>query len=443
VLIISFTFWGALQLTAGYLDDVFELEDPETAEAYLLQAAFANRYAAIEIKEGKVTDEGLSSTIYQIGGPGKVKVHFDSSALFEKFDGEPRIIDAASGEVALDRFERLRKVIPLQDHVQEITVSGRTKDGIPVTANGIKVKYHINRGDAAQTLDTPYPYSKDSVENLIYNQTISKPIPTKTEEFDPPSDKHYIHLKTEHREIFNLKPGILSGKIGGFIRTRNLSEFLATTSLPEEEIQSADKKKIEDTARRIQSDLEELDQDQQTSSTDEDSKFEKPEQQNQEKTKKADKQPSPSFFHRTEISQNIKEDTNIAREYTGLEIEWLDIGTWEMPEIAKAITEQHREAWKLSLKNLGQKNPKATKKIEEEAKIKALREILMSLIFIVQSEDAYEKPEPAIKKMLILYHQNLIQVSEIYRNRGIPRPAPIQNVISLLGVILEKFRYIN
>ena len=77
---VGLAFWLAIQLAANYLDDVFELSDYQIAEKYILQASLANRNERIEIKEGKVSDK-TDSTIVKIGGPGLVKVHFDSAAL--------------------------------------------------------------------------------------------------------------------------------------------------------------------------------------------------------------------------------------------------------------------------------------------------------------------------------------------------------------------------
>ena len=71
VLVFGLAFWLALQLAASYLDDVFELNNPEIAEKYILQASLANRYQQIEIKEGKVSEK-TDSTIVKIGGPGLV-----------------------------------------------------------------------------------------------------------------------------------------------------------------------------------------------------------------------------------------------------------------------------------------------------------------------------------------------------------------------------------
>ena len=165
----------ALIITAVYLDDIFELENLSIAELFVLEAAFALFYRRISIRNGGITPDHLNSPIVQIGGPGIVDVHLENTALFEKVDGSPRVAaPTITHSLILDGFERLRQVVDLRDQVVEMTVSGRTQDGIPITAKDVRLVFSIYRGekkvDPNQAYIQPYPFSEQAVLDLVYQQ---------------------------------------------------------------------------------------------------------------------------------------------------------------------------------------------------------------------------------------------------------------------------------
>jgi len=165
----------ALIITAVYLDDIFELENLSIAELFVLEAAFALFYRRISIRNGGINPDHLNSPIVQIGGPGIVDVHLENAALFEKVDGSPRVAaPTINRSLILDGFERLRQVVDLRDQVVEMTVSGRTQDGIPITAKDVRLVFSIYRGekkvDPEQAFNQPYPFSEHAVLDLVYQQ---------------------------------------------------------------------------------------------------------------------------------------------------------------------------------------------------------------------------------------------------------------------------------
>ena len=174
-LVIGLAFWLALLVTALYLDDVFELENLPIAQRFIFGAAFALFYSRISIRDGGVSPRHLDSPIVQIGGPGVVDVHLENAALFEKVDGSPRIAAPTSDHsLILDGFERLRQVVDLRDQVVEMTVSGRTQDGIPITARDVRLVFSIYRGgqrsDPNEVFVQPYPFSDQAILDLVYKQ---------------------------------------------------------------------------------------------------------------------------------------------------------------------------------------------------------------------------------------------------------------------------------
>jgi hypothetical protein len=176
-LAIGAAFGLALIITAVYLDDIFELENLYVAELFIIEAAFALFYRRIRIRDGAVDPENQDSPIVQIGGPGIVDVHLENAALFEKVDGSPRVVKPTiTRPVVLDGFERLRQVIDLRDQVVEMTVTGRTQDGIPITAKDVRLVFSIYRGevnpDPQASFIQPYPFAEQAVLDLVYQQEI-------------------------------------------------------------------------------------------------------------------------------------------------------------------------------------------------------------------------------------------------------------------------------
>ena len=77
--------------------------------------------------------------------------------------------------VALDRFERLRKVVRLRDHIEETSIDTRTRDGIPVSANGVRIKYYILRHDDLPHAEKiSFPVMREAVEKLAYRERVSQ-----------------------------------------------------------------------------------------------------------------------------------------------------------------------------------------------------------------------------------------------------------------------------
>ena len=327
VLVLGLIFWLSLRLAASYLDDVFELGDISIAEKYILQAAFASSFDSIDIKDGDVSPKHRDSPIARIGGPGRVNVHLGNVALFEKADGTPRLIGPGDEAALLDRFERLREVIDLRDRVVEMSVQSRTKDGILVRAEGARMKFSINRGGMEPTLERPYPYKEEDILKLIYEQQVFKSL--RSSKADSPGGKAPAS-KTDMRDF-------IAAEMKRFIGESSLSEFLASTSEPEAEQSQNEKKLLKQEAHRLASD----------------------DNGHAEIGSKKNATPTDAkgeFVARDELTKRLYESINKkAKQERGLELHWIDIGTWVLPEEASKIPEQHLEAWQLSTEKSGPK----------------------------------------------------------------------------------------
>jgi hypothetical protein len=215
----------ALIITAVYLDDIFELEDLSIAELFIVEAAFALFYRRISIQNGGINPEHLNSPIVQIGGPGIVDVHLENAALFEKVDGSPRVAaPTISCSLILNGFERLRQVVDLRDQVVEMTVSGRTQDGIPITAKDVRLVFSIYRGEQkitpGESFIQPYPFSDQAVLDLVYQQ--------------------------ERGPWFEGLRRMIRRELVQFISQHTLSEFLTTTNIDVQASNIAAREEISD-----------------------------------------------------------------------------------------------------------------------------------------------------------------------------------------------------
>lgn len=433
ILVSALTFWLAIQMAASYLDDVFELNDPQIAESYILKASLANRYQGIEIKEGRISGKN-DSTIVRIGGPGLVRVHYDSAALFEKLDGEPTVITSEDGLIALDRFERLRKTVLLRDHIDETSIKAHTRDGIAVGADGVRIKFHVHREEIQDTESSdiqedensiskkniPYPIVRSAVKTLVYDEKITKWINPISQDYEDGN----ISPDSPYPETLIITSTPIQVKIKKFISERTLGEFLASISKVELQKRKEETIELETQALHLTGEIP----------------VETKNDENQEKDLAEGK-----FYTREEITDLIYAGNDQQDKLkTGLELDWIDIGTWVLPENSKQIFEQHQEAWELSLENINNRNPKTVGGIKAKNKVKFLREFLQGLILEFETNRYSSEKSETIRKLLLLYSQMLLQAQEIFRNNTDPQeakaPIPLSKVNHHLAKILGTVR---
>jgi hypothetical protein len=206
-------------LAAIYFADIFELDDVEFAQRFILQIALVGSEETILIKQGEIAEQHRISATYLIGGPGKVIVDVDSVALFEQADGTPHIIGPTGkepdGKATIEGFERFRHAINVRDQWgDQSDMVARSRDGIPIFARDVNFVYSIYREETTKpSLDVPFPFSKDAVEKLIYKSR-SRVV----------RDLPYTSIYGIFG-INNLR-GLILGKLSDFMSARNLTEYL-------------------------------------------------------------------------------------------------------------------------------------------------------------------------------------------------------------------------
>ncbi len=408
VLVGAFVLWFAYRAAAIYLDDIFELKNVRIAERFIRQSAFASQYDVIEIKDGEVSLKDQASPIFLIGGPGKVRVYLENAAIFERIGGMPHVIEPTttkkgektgqrepesgsllarsrglvgaitrvgeSGKVApkdsarvLGSFERLRRVIDLRDQVLEISVEGRTRDGIPIRAKNMRVIFSVLRDGRDSTLTKPYPFSPEAIESLVYELS---------------------------RESWtDAMAGQIKRELGAFIARHTLSEFLAAIGRPEIEQATIIAAEIQGEADRL-------------SGIDESFKIDVPD--------------APPFVPRPGISDLFYDYSDfVARaRKKGIELRWIGLGTWAFP--TDIIPERHLQAWRISYENLARGSEAAITTISEKIRVEHLLAILHETPIGIFNP--IDKNEDSMRKMNMVtlvngYRGKLHAALEVYDRR--------------------------
>jgi hypothetical protein len=314
-------------MSARYLDDVYELDDEDLASDFLEEVTFGYGRERITIKEGRISKKDEESPLILIGGPGSIQVNLDSVALLEKVNGEPTVIHPRNESWKLGRFERIREIgksdeagkreyaiINLRDQfVSGLSVKSRTKDGIPIEAQGIKVIFSILRRQQTeddQVQGDAYLFDENAVRALVYNQTIITPEPSTPSGITFPWDTTIIPLVISELEEL--------------ITSHTLSEILA--SISQKEVDNAFNNDQTIAQMRL-------------------------EMTGQQTLNEIRKEPlAPNFKSRSKITAqffDLKFKEKAAK--IGVSVEWIDIGTWQLP--SALILDKHKEAWNLSREN--------------------------------------------------------------------------------------------
>ncbi len=353
-------------MAARYLDDVYELGNEDLASDFLEEVTFGYGHERIKINEGKISQRDEESPIILIGGPGSIQVNLDSIALLEKVSGEPEVIYPRSAAWKIDRFERIREIgkydeagkreyaiINLHDQfISNLSIKSRTKDGIPITAQDIKVMFSILRREKTaidHAQGDAYLFDERAVQALVYNQTIITPEPV-----TPPGMKFPWDT--------TILPLIIS-ELEELITSHTLSEILATIS--QKEVDSA------------------LNNDQTIAQM-------RLEMTGQQTTAGAQKQSAaPKFKSRSMITaQFFEKEFKDKAAKLGVAIEWIDIGTWQMP--STLILDKHKEAW-----NLAQENAKKRNAVERTKKKHEVTEMIELVNQVIVKN--YAKSPAALK----------------------------------------------
>jgi hypothetical protein len=346
---------------AHYLADVFELEDETLAYDFIEDVAFGSsldhvsdwsrlsekdRLKRITINEGRISERDERSPVIRIGGPGYVQVNLDSAALLERVDGTPEIIEPRDKAWKLGCFERIREIgksdepgkreyaiVNLRDQfVRGLTVRTRTKDGIPIEAQDIKVMFSILRKPREEAPeDNPYHYDENAIYSLVYDQIIITPPPAKVSGVSFPWDTTVLPLVT--------------GELEKIITSRSLSQILASISRRE-----LDELTMHEAANKQM-------------------RIEMTSEQATVPSAPGGSKP-PEFLSRSRITaQFFSDEFKVKAAALGVAVHWIDIGTWQLP--SEIVIEELKSAWRL----MGE-NAKRAAALERAAKRYEMKELM-------------------------------------------------------------------
>jgi hypothetical protein len=374
VIVVLLGYWLAFRVATLYLDDIFEISDTSVAERFIRQAAFASQYDWIEIRDGAIGPGSRNSPIYRIGGPGMVLTHLENAALFENVTGEPHILGTQGGLPVLESFERLREVIDLRDQVVDMTVTGRSKDGIHVTAKDLRLIFSVYRGaeqkDPYTGLPQPFSYTEQAIKNLVYKQA---------------SGPWTLAMRNLIRE-----------SLVRFIAQHTLSEFLASVSPYEAANNRGTAPQPPKTAAPSQTGRT------QTAADD------------------GDFVPRDQITH---LFYGFTHGFTERAEKLGAQLGWIGLGTWETP--SEIIPDQHLEAWQLSMKNqlLGNENAlRGVRRLNRNKELlRLIREVPITSFGRLQAEG--RDPDDVKQELLLSYREKLRNAWEVYQNND-RKPSP-------------------
>lgn len=410
-------FFIALQAASLYLADIFELEHVRIARGFIWSVALSGSEETIRVSQGGISEEDRHSPTFLIGGPGKVIVDLDSVAMFEKPDGTPHIIGPTAKEprarATLDGFERFRQAIDTRDHYVDLrdqdnksqSVKSRSLDGIPITATDVRLMFSVYRGGVKPSTENPYPFSKEAIEQIIYQATsrVTPELP---------------NASTYEFSWINRMIGLIRGELGAFMGRHKLTAYLASIGMPELE-------KLQQREERIFEEIQ---------------KIVLPEQEIV--SSREPKNHLPEFQPRHKISNLF---TQFADEFTrkahsnGVELHWIGLGTWKTP--VEIVPEEHLEAWKLSNENLYRESPEALNSLENEAIQQKTIMLIQDVPIAAYSKANVEEKESkkAMRSLLLAYQQQLLEAAEFMNAKGEAVPPNIEESIAHINNMFGHF----
>ena len=225
-------------------------------------------------------------------------------------------------------------------------------------ATDVRLMFSVNRGqNAKKTSQFPYPFSPDAIKQIVY-KAASRVTPDQVQ----PSTFEFSWV--------NNMIGLIRGRLGAFMSERKLSDYLASTGIPEFERAKQSEERITEQMRRLT-------------------------QQTEETLNPKEVKPPPEFTPRYKITSLFSE---FADEFTrssrdnGVELHWIGVGTWKTP--VELVPEKHLEAWKISQENLRNGSDEAMKKNEAEAMLLKLGALIRSVPL-----EAYDEINGSTKQM--------------------------------------------
>jgi hypothetical protein len=156
--------------------------------------------------------------------------------------------------------------------------------------------------------------------------------------------------------------GLIRGQLSGFMNEHKLSEYLASTGMPEfEKLKEREETIVDEVQKLTQSERDQL-----TSN---------------ELLRPAEFQPRHKI---TDLFAQFADEFTKRARGSGVELHWIGVGTWKTP--VDLIPEKHLEAWKLSQENAKNESKFVMGRVEEEAMIHKFQTLIRAVPIGVYDE---------------------------------------------------------
>jgi hypothetical protein len=137
-----FSFWVA----AYYFQYLNKIPRFRSALAHIFRMIFPVRQRQVKIQEGYVQHKGEQIALRRMGGPARISLAVENSAVFEKSNGAAHILLPSKKSASIENYESLRTVLDLRQEQVVITVSDRTRDGMRLQARQAHFSYRLQAG---------------------------------------------------------------------------------------------------------------------------------------------------------------------------------------------------------------------------------------------------------------------------------------------------------
>jgi hypothetical protein len=214
-------------------------------------------------------------------------------------------------------------------------------------------------------------------------------------------------------------------EIREFISKSTLNEFLARITGPEV-------KKRAEQAEILKAETVEL-------AADTGREPPQPDGENREASEKKLPQPQDGKFEtRGMLTERFYKRVNkVAEQERGLQMHWLDIGTWVLPEAAKKVPQQHLDAWRLSVENLAKGSEPAFDKVRNESRTSELVRLFREIPhkpFVELSINELGN-EQIVRELVLAYREKIRNAWKLYEDSGDPPPEDLDMVVRYLSWI--------
>jgi hypothetical protein len=210
-------------------------------------------------------------------GPGKAELAMGVAAVLEPYSGNLSVISSGKEPELIGSFEQFREIIDLRDQVATFSLWGRTRDGIRVQVQSAKVVYSIHRAGKEASLGEPHPFDERAALSIAYGQRIES------------SSQMRRENSQDKSAIINIGSSHFERQLQRFIAEITLGELLASS---------------------------------------------------EEGSEDEDANSGTLLLARDILRRKFLNFCLTSAKERGLDIQWVDLGTWKVDELAQEIIDE-------------------------------------------------------------------------------------------------------